>query len=79
MRDKINYQIYLYYINKITNYEKIIIPLPLINFKKHPNNVEDNHSPLYSSLSLCLSLQTSKQSINVIENFLLKKKMLLKI
>ena len=72
MLDQINYQMYPYHINKITNNEKTnYFPLLYLILKKS-NKVEDNHSPLLSSPllsfsllpSTLLSLQTSKHSIN---------------
>ena len=44
-----NYQIYPYYINKITNYEKVNYSSPPYLILKNPNKVENNHSLLLSS------------------------------
>ena len=51
MLDQTNYQIYPYYINKITNYENANYSPPPSLILKNPNKIEDNHSSLLSSLS----------------------------
>ena len=47
MLDQMNYQIYPYHINKITNYEKVnYFPSSYLILK---TSVDDNHSPLLFS------------------------------
>ena len=65
MLDQMNYQIYPYHINKITNFEKTNYSPP--PYLIYPNKLDDNHSLLlFSPLlpSALLALKTSKHSIN---------------
>ena len=63
MLDQMNYQIYPYHINKITNYEKTnYSPLPYL-ILKYSNKMEDNYFLLLSSPLLSFSLLSSSSQL----------------